>query len=231
MTNPRTRCESPPSRLWLLPVLACSLPSAACVSLPSHHAADRPPVGVPLHVVTTWEPHVVTASDVVHDGAPLPGLAGRVYLFGASGCPITTEGSLKVELYNDAGAAPSGQPVRVGGWNFDAATLKQLLRKDIVGWGYTVFLPWDNFNPAITHVHFKVCFTPKHGTPLYEQGSPLVLQPGDWPRPIIKESVEVPGVPVVPPAPASPGPAAPTPAPERKPIPGPPIPFFPPARP
>ena len=105
-----------------------------------------------------------------------PGLVGRIYLFGPDvGAPLVGDGSLVADLYDDtAGPAPKGaRPLEE--WQFDRQTLKRLQRRDAIGWGYTVFLPWATCKPEITRVHLKVRYVPSKGTPLYAASSPMTL--------------------------------------------------------
>jgi hypothetical protein len=131
---------------------------------------------VPCQVVATWNPGVVKTPDPVHDGELTPGLVGRIYLFGSDiGAPLIGDGSMVVDLYDDtAGAAPKGAPA-LEEWQIDRPTLRRLQRKDAIGWGYTVFLPWATYRPEITRVHLKVRYVPANGGPLYCAGSPMTL--------------------------------------------------------
>src|SRR5579885_875781 len=120
------------------PLLALVLTSG-CVGLNPFVAADAPPQGKVCQVVATWNSKVVTAEDPCHGGAATPGLAGRVYLFGPQiDFPMQGDGGMVVDLYDQT----SGKPAMLEEWRLDPATLQRLLRKDVIGWGYTVFLPW-----------------------------------------------------------------------------------------
>ena len=96
-------CEPPPAR-----------PSAAGKLI-----VVQPPVAEAASGV--W----VTTADVVHQGAQLSGLAGRVYLLGQDmATPTTGNGALHVELFN---ASAPGQPVMMETWDFDPDTLEARL--------------------------------------------------------------------------------------------------------
>src|SRR5262249_41445546 len=67
-------------------------------------------------------------------------------------------------------------------WRIDQDTLQRLLRRDMIGWGYTLFLPWGTYKPEITQVHLKVRYEPAHGTPVYSESSSMTLNKiGDIP--------------------------------------------------
>jgi hypothetical protein len=123
-------------------------------------------------VVATWNNRVVYAADPVHGGTSTPGLAGRVYLFGPQvDNPLAGDGSFVVDLYDDSGA----KSVLREEWRFDRDTLQKLLRKDMVGWGYTLFLPWGTYKPDVQQVRLQVCYQPAKGTPLYAEGAKMAL--------------------------------------------------------
>src|SRR5437870_13021486 len=76
----------------------------------------------------------------------------------------------------DDTAGPAGKGARaLEEWQMDRQTLKRLQRRDAIGWGYTVFLPWATCKPEITRVHLKVRYVPSKGTPLYAASSPMTL--------------------------------------------------------
>jgi hypothetical protein len=120
-----------------------------------------------------WQPCVRYAPDPAHGGAPIPGLAGRLYLFGPEvGFPLVGDGKLSVLLSDETG----GPPVQKEAWNIDADTLKTWVRRDDIGWGYTLFLPWTTYRPEMTKLRMRVCYVPAKGSPLYFEG-PLTIAP------------------------------------------------------
>jgi hypothetical protein len=107
----------------------------------------------------------------------MPGIVGRVYLFGKDiAFPLQADGSLYVELAE----IDNGQPKVLEQWSIDALTMAKLQRKDAIGAGYSLFLPWGTYRPDISHVQLRVAFQPaKGGTPLYGAPSSVVLTRGD----------------------------------------------------
>ena len=150
---------------------------AGCVSTGSFlHLGGAMPCPEPCRIVAVWNPGVVFTPDPVHNGTPNPGLAGRIYMFGPEiGYPMIGNGSLVVQLFEDTKTAADkeGQPLEE--WRFDPETLKQLERRDAIGAGYTVFLPWASYKPEITQVHLKVCYQPPKAFPIYAVGAPITL--------------------------------------------------------
>jgi hypothetical protein len=125
-----------------------------------------------------WDGRIQETQDIVNGGQPLRGLAGRVYLFGPQfGVPVKGgDGTIAVDLYDVSNTQPGAQPKRLERWQFDAANLNNLLRKDKIGWGYTLFLPWSTITPDISRIQLNVCYTPAKGTPLYGEPTPISLR-------------------------------------------------------
>ena len=67
-------------------------------------ADPSPPVGTPCQVVTTWGKQVQYTPDTERNGAPMPGLVGRLYLFGPTiDYPMAGDGGVVVDLYDEPG--------------------------------------------------------------------------------------------------------------------------------
>ena len=64
-------------------------------------------------------------------------------------------------------------------WRIDKDTLKRLHKKDVIGEGYTIFLPWATYKPEIARIQLKVRYEPVKGAPLYAASSPLTLTADD----------------------------------------------------
>ena len=146
---------------------------------------EQAPTGPVAQVQSLWQGRIVNTRDPVHQGAPLPGVAGRVYLFGQDfGTGLKAKGKLLVDLCESDPRGPDGQPRLLEHYEFPDEVLQRLLRKDsIIGWGYTVFLPWPEYNPEIKHVQLKVCFAPEQGTSMYEQPHQLTVRNDQAPAP------------------------------------------------
>lgn len=130
---------------------------------------------MPCQIVSTWKNEVLHVADPVQGGVPAPGLAGRFYLFGEEvDTPIEAEGTLHIDLY-DLGKGQGGQAVLLENWQVDPATLKRLKRKDPVGEGYTLFLPWGTYREDITRVQLKLRYDAGGEFPLYGDTGPLTL--------------------------------------------------------
>ncbi len=156
--------------------LALLLLASGCVTTQSWINTPESSTGV-CQVHTYWESRIQVTQDVVNGGRPLPGLAGRLYLFGPEiKFPEKGDGSVVVDLYDLSGAPPGAQGKHINHWQLDSGNLSKLLRKDKIGWGYTLFLPWPEYTPAVTRVQLNVAYTPAKGNPLYAPPSTISLQ-------------------------------------------------------
>src|SRR5215207_6954404 len=175
--------------------------SSGCVSLgmPGLLNDTPKPADDVCQVVVTWKNYVMFTPDPTQGGQPTPGLAGRLYLFGSQiDFPRVGDGAVVVDLFDETAVARGGQPVRLEEWRIDRDTLRRLLRKDAIGHGYTLFLPWATYKPEIERVLLKLRYEPVKGHPLYAEAMPLALNE-DWlPPPVANTQRIVPGAPGTP---------------------------------
>jgi hypothetical protein len=160
-------------RIWSLP-LWLLLPG--CVTtLPwiGNHEAGANSVS---QVAVNWESRIFVTQDSVNGGRPLIGLAGRLYLFDDNLKLQKGDGRVSVDLFDAGNTQPGAQPKRLERWELDQASLSKLLRKDPVGWGYTLFLPWGTYRPDIARVQMTVCYTPAKGMPIYADPAMVSLR-------------------------------------------------------
>ena len=84
----------------LLPMVLLGPGCTATSSFLSFAGVDKP-TGAPCRVAVMWIPEVRLTPDVVHGGARVPSLGGRVYLFGEEiKYPIVCEGRIVVDLFD-----------------------------------------------------------------------------------------------------------------------------------
>ena len=114
-----------------------------------------------------------------------------MYLFGdGSDCPLIGDGCVVLDLYDDTHPA-GNNPIPLEEWRIDRATLKRLLRRDAVGWGYTLFLPWGTYKPDITQVQLRLRYEPVNGTPLYAETCSIVFHKGNTgSQPVVSQFIE-----------------------------------------
>jgi hypothetical protein len=154
-----------------------------------HRPKEEMPTG-PVHQVhATWESRVMTTQDVLNQGAPLSGLAGRMYLFGQElGAPVGGDGIAIVDLHDVSPETTQGKPKLLERWEIDRETLKRLARKDTIGWGYTLFLPWSTYRPDVTRVQLQVRYVPEKGLPLFSPPAVIGL-PNE--APVVKTARQI----------------------------------------
>lgn len=143
---------------------------AGCVGLPK--VVDGPADGAVHQVHATWDNRVHFTEDPLRNGQQQPGLAGRLYFFGPEiGHPLRGTGEVTVDLYD----ATHKEKKMLERWTFDNDNLQRLLKKDTIGWGYTVFLPWGTYKPEVKRVQIQVRFAPEKGSPLFAPVSSVAL--------------------------------------------------------
>ena len=54
--------------------------------------------------------------------------------------------------------------------------MQRLLKRDFVGWGYTIPLVWPDLPPTVRSVRVKVCYQPAKGSPLYSEGESMTIE-------------------------------------------------------
>jgi hypothetical protein len=160
----------------------CAILLAVCWLLAGTGCVDmemllRRDVGAPppaCQVVATWCSDVVQTPDPANGGRPVRGIAGRVYLFGSEiSNPLVGDGGMVVDLYDVTAGPRPDTPLEE--WRFDADTLKRLQRRDAIGPGYTLFLPWGTYKADIKRVQLRVRYVPSKGAPLYTESEGITL--------------------------------------------------------
>lgn len=154
-----------------------SLCSSGCVTL-GEWAEPAKAKEIPVQIAARWQNEVGFAPDPTNGGRMTPGIVGRVYLFGQEiNKPMESDGALHVEVSEIV----NGQAKVLEQWTLDPPTLQRHQRKDVIGAGYSIFLPWGTYRPDIAHVQMRVAFQPVKGTPLYAPPSSVILSKGGMP--------------------------------------------------
>ncbi len=137
-------------------------------------------------VLTRWDNRVRITENSQAAGAPLTGLAGRVYFFNEDiKKAVDANGFILVQMYDMTEIRPGVPPKKLAVWQFDPHSLKRLKGEDVAGPNYTLFLPWEEYDPAVKKVQLQVSYYPLRGTPYYTNPQMLTLQPDDAPTPTI----------------------------------------------
>jgi hypothetical protein len=153
-------------------------------------STDSPNHGAIAQVSALWADGVDIRPDPMQHGAPTAGFAGRVYLFGAD-CKeaFAAEGTLSIQLFDDA-QPPSTPALPREVWNIDEVSLPKAFTKDALGWGYNLWLPWNNYQPEIKRVALVVLYRPKNGKEIWSGSTILNINKDGKPRPAERLKVD-----------------------------------------
>jgi hypothetical protein len=92
--------------------------------------------------------------------------------------PIIADGDVVVQLLRADMVGPDGELHMVEQWTIPNDKLRQMRNKDMIGWGYTLALPWATYNPALKNFVISVCYRPLGGYAFYAR-SKLNIQYGE----------------------------------------------------
>ena len=153
---------------WGVAVLLAPL-LTGCLTLPHHPWDGEPGPTKVCQVMVAWRNSVGLGPDPINGGRTQPILVGRMYLFDSKiDYPQLAQGGLKVELFDESRGVCNGVPP-LENWVFNAEDMPNLMRKDPLGIGYTLLLPWGTFRPDITKIKMRTCYTPTGGLPVYTE--------------------------------------------------------------
>jgi hypothetical protein len=195
LTEPVTLANRPAlHRYWASVAAAMLILTCGCVGIDGNSLCESgpPAAGSPCQVAATWQPQIYITHDPARNGADTPTLVGRVYLFGPEiKYSMPGDGALVVDLYE--GAVATGAPaVPLEEYRYDPAALRKLLRRDAIGWGYTVPFMWSTYRPDVTRVQMKVRYEPVKGTPLYAENASMAIENPGLPLtgPVVSQSAK-----------------------------------------
>lgn len=125
-------------------------------------------------VTAAWNNKIIFAPDPTHGGELMPGIMGRLYLFGPDeAVPLATEGELVVGVWDNSPKTTGGQPKLLELWYIDRDTMKKLMKKDFMGNGYTVFLPFSKYHVDLKQINVLARFNSVDGRSM--MASPEIL--------------------------------------------------------
>ena len=162
------------------PLTGCTLFQSVCSTKWMEGAFSgeaEPPID---HVIVRWDNNIRTAQNPLTHTSVIPGMIGRVYLLSdetTQACEA--HGTIVVGMLDMTPVTSGKPPVPIAEWMFDSETLKQLKKKDPVGVGYTLFLPWEGYRPEIMKVKLLVKYVTQKGATHLADPSLVSLQTGD----------------------------------------------------
>jgi hypothetical protein len=170
-------------------VIFCA--AAGCVTFDAAKApawpwTDKPAKGEVTKVIVRLS-GIEVQPDWAEGGVRRPGPIARVHLFGPkSGEALEADGTLIICLYDDL-QAPHERDRPRELWRIDPENLKHVLRKDMFGWGYDLWLPWRTYNPAVRHITLLAYYEPQQGG-LPATSAPVSLTVGGAEPPVLSVS-------------------------------------------
>jgi len=157
----------------LLPFVLAALPG--CVNSESWVFKPQPASLSGISTITMIWSGLAVTRDSANDGKTLPGFAGRLYLMGPDlATPLLREGKVVVDM---SVPGPDGKFTLIERWEIDPKTMQRLARKDWVGDGYTLFLPWPAYSPDIAQAQMRAVFYPRNGGPIYGDPTTINIHP------------------------------------------------------
>lgn len=135
-------------------------------------------------VAAVWADGLVMQADPAQGGRITPGFAGRVYFFNQDMSQTRqADGTLTISLYDNTQAAAADPPPKEV-WNLDAATLASIQKRDAVGWGYNIWLPWSTMSAKTNAVTLVVEYRDPTGRPLWSAPTTFPVRTGaGWQAP------------------------------------------------
>lgn len=178
--------------LWLLTSACVALVGLGCQTFSDSETFsfhdEKPSHKKPTELIAFWQDGLDTQLDPRQGGQAVPGFSGRVIFHhqvtGTRAQTVAVDGTLLVQLYEDKPYSGPVKPLET--WTILPEHLPMLMKRDLSGWGYALWLPWTSCNQNIQSGRLIVKFTGKDGSEL--QGEPMPVQmnngrQGGIPRP------------------------------------------------
>jgi hypothetical protein len=155
----------------------------ACQSFPSMDVtamwSEKGPVGKPTEVAALWQEGVDVQLDGQNGGRPIAGFAGRIFFTqvreGQPAQTVLINGDLQIQLFDDR-PSTGGPATPLETWTIKPEHQSPLVKKDITGWGYSVWLPWNTFSRDIRNVRMIVQYVDKDGSVIRSEPSAIKIQ-------------------------------------------------------
>lgn len=150
-----------------------ALSPVACLGKHFVTKTESPPPPPKGRVVAIWKKEVSYAGDPNRGGALYPGLNARVYVFGPDlTTPYHGDGYLRISIY-DASGGMQAEPKLTDIVDFPKDALARTAETDFLGKCHTIFCPWFNYRPDISHVYITLEYVLPTGEKLEHQSGNL----------------------------------------------------------
>lgn len=163
-------------RAMLTGMAMAAFAPVACLSKHFARKEEAKPVAQQGRLVSAWENKVTYAPDTSRGGAVFPGLNCRVYLFGPDmAVPIVGDGMLRVTFHEASRKSGSGEGKITDIVDISPESLRLFVKRDFVGDGYTIFIPWFNYRPEISDVFILLEYHAANGEVLRHQSGTFTV--------------------------------------------------------
>lgn len=148
-----------------------------CFNLGKHYAKTETAKPAPKgRLVSTWDKRIVYAPDAFRGGAIIPGIVGRVYLFGADmAVPYIGDGGLLIDLWDSSPRGSDSAPKQIEHFIISPEVFKEFAKKDVIGDGYSIFFPWPTYRPDITQIYITMLYTSAAGEKYFHQSGTFAV--------------------------------------------------------
>jgi hypothetical protein len=164
--------------------------------------------GEAARLTASWNNKVIYAPDPVHGGNPVPGLMGKLWVFGPDeAVPLALDGEIFVGAWDNSRTAAGGEPVLLEVWHIDGEAAKKVRRKDFFGGeAYNLFLPFSQYNVDLKQINVVARFNGADGRSLVSTPQTLTLDHSATLQRAAEKLAGLSNGPVKPPAAAGPTP-------------------------
>ena len=148
----------------------------------------RPGQGARL--TASWNNKVIYAPDPTHGGNPIPGLMGKLWVFGPDeAVPLSMDGEIFVGAWDNSQTANGGEPVLLEVWHINPEAVKKIRRRDFIGGeAYNLFLPWTQYHVDLKQINVVARF---NGADRRSWWPPGIMT---WTTPAVQRAQERPGL-------------------------------------
>jgi hypothetical protein len=165
-----------------------ALTGGGCAWCPAcFQQSTEPPPPTPVkNVLVYWDQNLHVSPDPTRQGAPLPGMACRVWIFGEERRQfLDATGLIQIDLFD---MTDPRTPKNVVSAKYFPEMVKLFKRTDTVGPGYTLFVPWPEYDPKIKDIKMQLTYYPDRLMPFFDQSNVITLH--DPETPAIQGSVQ-----------------------------------------
>jgi hypothetical protein len=147
-----------------------------------------------------FQPFVYHIDDTINPGKMVPCLKGRVYLMHrlevvngeTLARPVVARGKLIAQVFDITGQTQGVTPRMITEWKLEPKALRLVQSSDQIGVGYTLFLPFEEYTPAIKNVMLRIIYEDEKGQQCKEDNRIALRMAEDSPQLNMTKSFNVP---------------------------------------